>query len=75
MKLTDDMEDSTLLLDYVGAKSPSVTDAERGASYNESLEHSDKRGFFVAGTSTMLKGLSKVQHIGQATRGRIPQWL
>ena len=31
MKLTDYMDDSTPTLDCVGAKSPSIIDAERGA--------------------------------------------
>ena len=35
MKLTDAMEDSKPPLDYVGATSLPVTDAERGASYKE----------------------------------------
>ena len=64
MKLTDDMEGSTPPLDYVGAQSPPVTDAERGASFKESPEQSDGTLFFVAGTSVILKGLSTVQYNG-----------
>ena len=38
MKLTGGMEDPTPPLDYVGAKSPPVTDAECGASCKERPE-------------------------------------
>ena len=65
MNLTDDMEDSTPPRDYEGAKSPPVTDAERGASYNEIPEQSDETRLFVARISVILKGLSTVQYDGQ----------
>ena len=57
MKLMDDMEDSTPPLDYVEAKSPPVTDGERGASYEGSPVQSVETRLFVAGTPVILKGL------------------
>ena len=83
MKLTGDMEDSTPPQDHVGAKSPPLTDVDRGASFKESPEQSvETRFFFVTGTSVILNGFSTVQHNGQvvkilpqcaaATQDRIP---
>ena len=54
MKRTDDMEELTPPLDCVGAKSPPNTDAERGASYQESPEQSVEACIFVAGTSEIF---------------------
>ena len=81
-KLADYLQDSTPRLDCVGAKSPPITDTERGAGCKEIPERSVERRIPVTGTSVIHNGLSAVQYNGQvgkilhrcaaATQERIP---